>query len=115
MRAARFGQRFWAVAGAASIRLKIMGVVIAVILALGVAVSVLVYRGLSATLERELEGCGLAIAVSLASRSQEPILTDHLFTLYQLARETVRDNRDVLYVYITDRQGAVLVHTFTGG
>ena len=115
MRAALFGQRFWAVAGAASIRFKIMGVVIAVILALGVAVSVLVYRGLSATLERELEGRGLAVAVSLASRSQEPILTDHLFALYQLAKETVRDNKDVLYVYITDRQGAVLVHTFTGG
>lgn len=115
MTLARFGHRFWAVAGAASIRVKIMGVVIAVILTLGVAVSVVVYRGLSTTLERELEGRGLAIAVSLASRSQEPILTDRLFALYTLAKETVRDNKDVVYVYITDRQGAVLVHTFTGG
>ena len=40
---------------------------------------------------------------------------DRLFALYTLARETARDNKDLLYAYITDRSGAVLVHTFKGG
>ena len=110
-----FGQRFWAVAGAVSIRVKIMGIVIGLILTLGLAVTMVVHRGLTATLERELQERGIAIAVNLASRSQDLVLTDRLFALYTLARETVRDNRDILYAYITDRSGAVLVHTFRGG
>ena len=109
------GQRFWAVAGAVSIRVKITGIVVGVILTLGVAMGVLVYRGFTESLERELEERGTAIAVNLASRSQDLVLTDRLFALYTLARETARDNKDLLYVYITDRSGAVLVHTFKGG
>lgn len=112
---ARFWPRFWAIAGAVSIRVKIMGIVIGLIVTLGVAVSTMVYRGLTATLERELEERGIAIAVNLASRSQELVLTDRLFALYTLAKETVRDNRNLSYVYITDRHGAILVHTFRGG
>jgi signal transduction histidine kinase len=115
MRANRFWARFWAVAGAVSIRVKIMGVVIGVVVTLGAAVSILVHRGLTVTLERELEERGIAIAVSLASRSQELVLTDRLFALYTLAKETVRDNPDILYVYISDGRGTVLVHTFSGG
>ena len=109
------GQRFWAVAGAVSIRVKITGIVVGVILTLGLAMGVLVYRGFTESLERELEERGTAIAVNLASRSQDLVLTDRLFALYTLARETARDNKDLLYAYITDRSGAVLVHTFKGG
>lgn len=115
MSRAGFWHHFWAVAGAVSIRVKIMGIVMGVILTLGVAVTVVVYRGLTTTLERELQERGVAIAVNLATRSQELVLTDRLFALYTLAKETVRDNRDLLYAYITDRRGAVLVHTFEGG
>lgn len=111
----RFWQAFWAVAGAVSIRVKIMGIVIGLVLALGVAVSLLVYQGLRTTLEAELEERGVAIAVNLATRSQELVLTDRLFALYTLAKETVRDNKDLLYAYVTDRRGAVLIHTFKDG
>ena len=106
MAATTFWSRFWAVAGAASIRLKIMGVVGGVTLLLGAAVVALVWRGFTETLEHELGRRGIAVAVSLATRSQELVLTDRLFALYTLAKETVRDNPDVLYVFVTDRQGA---------
>lgn len=115
MGAVEFRHRFWAVAGAVSMRVKIMGIVIGLILTLGVAVSVLVYRGLTTTLERDLEERGIAIAVNLASGSQDLVLTDHLFALYTLVKDTVRDNKDLLYAYITDRRGAILVHTFKDG
>lgn len=115
MRLVGLWPRFWAVAGAVPIRAKIMGIVIGLILTLGVAVSLLVHHGLTTILERELQERGVAIAVNLATRSQELVLTDRLFALYTLAKETVRDNRDLLYVYITDQPGAVLVHTFKGG
>ncbi|MBI2216883.1 MAG: HAMP domain-containing protein [Candidatus Rokubacteria bacterium] len=115
MRWARWVERFWSIAGAVSIRVKVMGIVIGLILTLGAAVTVLLHRGLTTTLERELEERGVAIAVNLASRSQEPVLTDSLITLYTLANETVRNNKGVLYVYVTDRHGQVLVHTFDRG
>lgn len=115
MRWPSWAERFWAVAGAVSIRVKIMGIVVGLILMFGVPVTLLVRHGLTAALERELEERGTAITVSLASRSQELVLTDRLVALYTLAKETVRSNKGVLYAYVTDRDGAVLVHTFEGG
>jgi signal transduction histidine kinase len=115
MRGRRWAERFWSVAGAVSIRVKVMGIVLGLILMLGVPVTVVVRQGLSAALERELEERGVAIALSLASRSQELVLTDHLLTLYKLAKETVKNNKGVLYAYVTDPHGAVLVHTFEDG
>jgi len=85
MRAGRWAEGFWGVAGAASIRVKVMGIVIGLILMLGVPVTLVVRQGLSAALERELEERGVAIALSLASRSQELVLTDRLLALYTLA------------------------------
>jgi len=107
--------RFWAAAGSVSIRVKIVGIVVGVILMFGVPVTLVVRQGLTTALERELEERGIAIAVGLASRSQELVLTDRLVALYILAKETVRNNKDVLYAYVTDRQGGVLIHTFEGG
>jgi signal transduction histidine kinase len=115
MRSADFRRRFWTVAGAASIRVKILGIVIGVTVTLGATVGVVMHRGLTSTLERELEQRGLVAATNLATRSEELILTDRLFTLYALAKETVQRNTDLLYVYVTDPQGHVLVHTFEGG
>lgn len=115
MRGRRWAEHFWSVAGAVSIRVKVMGIVIGLILMLGVPVTLVVHQGLSAALERELEERGVAIALSLASRSQEPVLTDRLLTLYKLAKETVKNNKGVLYAYVTDSLGAVLVHTFEDG
>ena len=115
MRAGRWAEGFWGVAGAASIRVKVMGIVIGLILMLGVPVTLVVRQGLSAALGRELEERGVAIALSLASRSQELVLTDRLLALYTLAKETVKTNKGVLYAYVTDARGAVLVHTFEDG
>lgn len=115
MRRWSWTERFWAAAGAVSIRVKIMGIVIGLVLMFFVPVTLLVRQGLTTALEHELEERGTAIALSLASRSQELILTDRLVALYTLAKETVKNNKDVLYAYVTDRQGAVLVHTFEGG
>jgi signal transduction histidine kinase len=115
MRWTRCAEWFWSVAVGVSVRVKVLGIVIGLILMLGTAVTVILSRSLTATLERELEERGAAIAVNLASRSQEIVLTDHLIGLYILASETVRNNKDVLYVYVTDRRGHVLVHTFQGG
>jgi sensor histidine kinase regulating citrate/malate metabolism len=115
MRAWGWVERFWSVAGAVSIRVKVMGIVLGLILALAIPVVLVVHRGLSTALERELEERGVAIALSLASRSQELVLTDHLLTLYKLAKETVKTNEGVLYAYVTDAAGAVLVHTFEDG
>jgi signal transduction histidine kinase len=92
-----------------------MGIVIGLILMLGVPVTVVIRQGLSAALERELEERGIAIALSLASRSQELVLTDQLLALYTLAKDTVTTNKGVLYAYVTDGRGSVLVHTFEDG
>src|SRR3990172_3639549 len=71
MRARRWAEHFWSVAGAVSIRVKVMGIVIGLILMLGVPVTLVVHRGLSTALERELEERGGGGAGGPAGRGPE--------------------------------------------
>ncbi|MBK8023692.1 MAG: HAMP domain-containing protein [Chloroflexi bacterium] len=61
-------QRFWAVFGAASIRVKVMGIVLGVIVLLGLFVTFQLRFALYETLETQLYSQGLGISDSLASR-----------------------------------------------
>ncbi len=49
---------------------------------------------------------------NLTARSKEPILTDNIFMLYQLAHDTVDKNDDIIYVYYRDSDDNVVIHTF---
>lgn len=111
----RAWSRFWALAGGVSIRFKIMGIVLLVVLALGVAVAWYVGSNVAASLKEELELRGKAIGRSLAAHATDLILTDDLFELYRVARDTLGADDDILYVYVEDPQGQVLVHTFDAG
>lgn len=63
----------------------------------------------------ELRERGKAIAFNLASRSRDLILTNNLFQLYSMAKETVKRDPDVRYVFVTNAYSEILVHTFEGG
>ncbi len=58
---------------------------------------------------------GLVIARSLTSHAVEPILAMDFLRLKNLVDEVLLTNRDVLYAFITNARGEVLVHTFQGG
>jgi signal transduction histidine kinase len=54
----------------------------------------------------------VSIARDLAARSTDPILTNNLFALHELARDTLENNPDVRYVLVLGPGSEVLAHTF---
>ena len=98
-----------------SIRTKILGMVVGVILLLGLGVTLLVRVQLQSELAASLEARGIAIAGDLSARSADLILTENTFSLYQLIRDTLENNPDVRYAFVLDPTGGALVHSFGQG
>ena len=106
---------FWSAAGGVSVRTKIMGLAAGPIVLLAVMVILYVQSNYQQSFRAELQERGKAIGLILASRSRDLVLTNNLFALYTMAKETVAKNPDVPYVFIADPSGEILVHTFEGG
>ncbi len=107
--------RFWAVVGAVSVRTKILGIVLALVVMLGAGVTLQVRAALRAALSHELQNRGVSIARDVAARSVDLLLTRDLFGVYQLLQDTLDNNEDVRYAFILSPQGEILAHTFGDG
>jgi signal transduction histidine kinase len=113
--ARRWFERFWAIAGAVSIRTKILGIVLALVLALGLGITLQVRAALTRTMDAQLEEQGISVARDLAARATDLILINDLYALHQLLTETQANNANVRYAFIVDARGQVLAHTFGEG
>ncbi len=105
----------WPVLSGVSLRVKIMGIALVSIFSLGLGITGQARAMMVRSLQRELEQRGISIARDLAFRSTDLILTNNLYGLYTLARETVQANEDVRYAFLVDPAGKVLAHSFEGG
>jgi len=111
----RWFDRFWAVAGAVSVRTKILGIVLGLVLLLGLGVTFQVRAALTRAMEVQVEEQAVSVARDLAARSTDLILVNDAYRLYQLLLETKANNANVLYVFVLDPGGRVLGHTFGEG
>ncbi len=111
----RFLDRLWTAISRVSLRVKIMGIALLMIAVLSLGLTLQTRTILARSMERELEQRALSIARDLAFRSTDLILTNNLYSLYVLTRETVRNNEDVRYAFVVDPQGNLLAHSFEGG
>ena len=115
MKLSRPLSRFWHRVLGVSIKTKIMGIVLVLILIFGLSITFQLRNSLSTTLTEELKKQGVAITRDLAARSTDLILTHNHFDLYQLLKDTVKNNETVRYALILSADGDVLSHSFTGG
>ena len=106
---------FWSKAGAVSIHAKVMGIVALCILASALGMVWYAQRDISAALGNQLQERGIAIGTSLALQSRNLILTDSQFSLYTLVMDTYKAYKDVVYAFVLDATGNILVHTFNEG
>ncbi len=111
----RWAAHFWAIAGAVSIRTKILGLAVGLVLLAGVSNTILTRRVLIQNMESQLRDQSISVARDLAARAAEPILLNNLLALQDLLLETQSNNPSFRYAFIVDPQGQVLVHTFNGG
>ncbi|MBZ0275021.1 MAG: HAMP domain-containing protein [Anaerolineae bacterium] len=107
--------RFWMVAGAVNIRVKILGIVLALVLLLGFTVTLQVRALLTRSMYIQLEEQAISITRDLAARAVDPILINNLYALQQLMMGTQTTYPTVRYVFIVDIHGYILAHTFQGG
>jgi signal transduction histidine kinase len=111
----KFVTWFWDIAGSVSVRMKIMGIVLGGTILLSTTLTLQVIHSLSKVLEEELRARGASIGRDLAARSTDLILVNNLYALRQLFLETQENNPDILYAFVLDSEGQVLVHTFGEG
>jgi signal transduction histidine kinase len=113
--ARRLFYRFWAVAGAVSVRTKILGIVLALVLMLGVGITLQVRVTLRDALSHDLQEQGISITRDVAARSVDLLLVHDLYGAYQLLQDTLINNENVRYAFIVSPQGEILAHTFGDG
>jgi len=106
---------FWAVAGAVSVRTKILGIILGLVLLLGLGVTVQVRAALTRTMDAQLQEQAVSVARDLAARATDLILTNDVYALHQLLIETQTNNSNVRYAFVVDGSGRVIAHTFGGG
>ncbi|MFW6097354.1 MAG: HAMP domain-containing protein [Chloroflexota bacterium] len=106
---------FWRIAGAVSVRMKILGIVLALVLLLGVGTTVQVRVRAQQALVARLQEQSVAIGRDLAARATDLILINDLYTLHRLLEEAQQNNPDVSYAFVVDEEGRIVAHTFGEG
>ncbi|MDO9302583.1 MAG: HAMP domain-containing protein [Anaerolineales bacterium] len=108
-------QRFWAVAGSVSVRAKILGIILGLVVLLGTGVTIQARYALIATMTAQLEEQSVSVSRDLAARSIDPILLNDLLGLHDLLGKMIANNPNIRYAFLVDAQGQVIAHTFEGG
>lgn len=108
-------QIIWNYAGAVSVRTKILGIVLGLVLLLGVGIAIQVRQVMLNVLVARLQEQSVANARDMAARATDLILINDLYALHVLLAETQTNNPDVQYAFIVDAEGAIIAHTFGDG
>jgi signal transduction histidine kinase len=106
---------FWQVAGAVNIRVKILGIVLALVLLMGAVVTIQVRATLTQTMNSQFQDQAISVAHDIAARSTDLILINDLYGLHQLLSDTLVNNSNVRYAFVVSPSGQVLAHTFGDG
>lgn len=97
-------------------QMKVMGIVLVITVTLGAVAVGQMRRDLYGTLSDELVGRGESVALDLAARGGDHLLTEDLFSVHVLLQDTQRHNPDMVYAFIVDAgRERVLADTFPTG
>lgn len=107
--------RLWRVAGGVSVRTKILGIILTLVVVLGLGVTLQVRDALADTLHAELRQRAVSITRDLGARTTDLVLIHDLYALHELIRDTLKNNPDVRYAFVLDEGGGVLAHSFGDG
>jgi signal transduction histidine kinase len=102
----------WNIISAVSVRAKILGMALGLVLLLGAGITVQVRASLASIMQEQLDDKSITTTRDLAARATDPILLNDLVNLQKLLLETQGNNPDVRYAFIIDADGHVLAHTF---
>lgn len=107
--------RLWHLISSVSVRAKILGMMLGLVLLLGLGVTVQVRTLVTQTMDVQLEEQSISVGRDLAARATDLLLTNDLYALQQLLKETQANNANVRYAFVVDHNGQVVAHTFGDG
>ncbi|HIH44294.1 MAG TPA: HAMP domain-containing protein [Candidatus Methanoperedenaceae archaeon] len=97
------------------LRNKFIAVIVGIILVVGIATVFVVRSTMSEAISAEFQLRGLSIARSIAMESTDYILTENIMDVQRLITETKESEPEVVYIFITTKDGQVIAHTFNKG
>ncbi len=99
---------------ALSFRTKINCGIVLIVGLIAIPLAYLTWRAAAESLQTETRKRGLVLSENLAMRVSDAMLSMDLLRMKNMVDE-LRKVDDISYAFILDRQGGVLVHTFSGG
>ncbi len=97
------------------LRTKIILLTAGVVAALGVLVAVSIKDVVINAFRSDLEKRAESILLSLSDRIANPVLLGDYFMTQNALDEVLAKEEDIEYIFITDEEGNIFAHTFTGG
>ena len=95
-----------------SIKTKYIAGISCLILSVSVALLMYMRHEFSRRIENELHKRGTSIARNIAISAVKPILTENSIALQLYLNESKRHEENIRYIYLVDKQGNLLAHTF---
>jgi two-component system NtrC family sensor kinase len=98
-----------------SFRSKIILGITAVVLTTGLFSAIFVSRMATRAMLGEIKKRGLSLGFSMAARAPNPLLALDFLRLKNMVDEVKESSDDIIYVFVQDKTGQVLSHTFKSG
>ena len=105
----------WGKAMIFSFRTRVFVSMLSVVLLAGGLIGLAVSKTVTPALSDEYKERGLALAINLAARCEDPLLAVDFLRLKNMVDETVNSSDGIAYAFIMDERSKVLAHTFEGG
>jgi len=97
------------------LKLKILGLALALILLFGAVSIYKVQAALSENLNEFLREESRFVAAELSYQAHDYLLINDVYGLTQMLRNTVQNRPDLRYIFVRNAAGQVMAHTFEGG
>lgn len=94
------------------IQYKILGLVVGVVVLLTSMTVWQMSNILTTNLRDQLDKRAISIGSDVAARATNDLLINNDYAVYEMIKETLKNNEDVRYIFIMNSQGNVLTHTF---
>lgn len=94
------------------IQSKILGLVIGIVVLLSSMIVWQMGNILTTNLRDQLDKRAVSIGSDVAARATNELLINNSYAVYEMIKETLKNNQDILYIFILDPQGNILTHTF---
>ncbi|HHY27373.1 MAG TPA: HAMP domain-containing protein [Desulfitobacterium dehalogenans] len=112
MKVKKYFHQMWLYFNNLKIQYKILGLVVGIVVLL-TSMSVWIMGNILTTnLRDQLDMRAVSIGSDVAARSTNELLIKNTYSVYEMINETIKNNQNIVYIFVLDPGGNILAHTF---